>query len=54
MQLRITEARRLLQNTALSVMDVGLACGFVAATHFSRTYSKFFGRPPSREVRYEI
>lgn len=54
LQLRITEARRLLQNTALSVMEVGLACGFVAATHFSRTYSKFFGRPPSKETRYEL
>ncbi|MBK4993099.1 GlxA family transcriptional regulator [Pseudomonas sp. S37] len=54
LQLRITEARRLLQHTALSVMEVGLACGFVAATHFSRTYSKFFGRPPSKETRYEI
>ena len=54
LQLRITEARRLLQHTALSVMEVGLACGFVAATHFSRTYSKFFGRPPSKETRYEV
>ncbi|KYC17778.1 GlxA family transcriptional regulator [Pseudomonas sp. ABFPK] len=54
LQLRITEARRLLQNTDLSVMQVALACGFVASTHFSRTYNKFFGRPPSKESRYQF
>lgn len=53
-QLRITEARRLLQNSSASVFDVALACGFVSSTHFSRSYSAFFGHPPSREVRYEL
>ncbi|NIE75900.1 helix-turn-helix domain-containing protein [Pantoea sp. Ap-967] len=54
LQLRITEARRLLQNSNFSVAQVGLACGFPSSTHFSRCYSSFFGHPPSKEVRYEI
>jgi len=48
------EARCLLQNSGLSVVDVALACGFVSSSHFSRCYSAFFGHPPSREVRCEI
>jgi transcriptional regulator GlxA family with amidase domain len=53
-QLRITEARRLIQNSNASVFDVSIACGFVSCSHFSRSYSAFFGHPPSKEVRYEI
>ncbi|MDZ3991318.1 GlxA family transcriptional regulator [Pseudomonas sp. Teo4] len=53
-QLRITEARRLIQNSSASIFDVSIACGFVSCTHFSRSYSAFFGHPPSKEVRYEI
>ncbi|MFJ4156135.1 GlxA family transcriptional regulator [Pseudomonas sp. NPDC089752] len=53
-QLRITEARRLIQNSDASIFEVSIACGFVSCTHFSRSYSAFFGHPPSREVRYEL
>ncbi len=53
-QLRITEARRLIQNSNASIFEVSIACGFVSCTHFSRSYSAFFGHPPSKEVRYEI
>ncbi|WDY60489.1 GlxA family transcriptional regulator [Pseudomonas sp. PSKL.D1] len=53
-QLRITEARRLIQNSSASIFDVSLACGFVSCTHFSRSYSAFFGHPPSKEIRYDV
>ncbi|MGF6395883.1 GlxA family transcriptional regulator [Pseudomonas plecoglossicida] len=52
-QLRLTEARRLIQNSNASVLDVSIACGFVSCTHFSRSYNAFFGHPPSKEARYE-
>ncbi|WP_312936272.1 GlxA family transcriptional regulator [Pseudomonas sp.] len=52
-QLRITEARRLIQNSHAPIFEVALACGFVSCTHFSRSYSAFFGHPPSREPRHE-
>lgn len=51
LELRITEARRLLQHTKLSVVDVGLACGFVTSSHFSRCYSSYYGYRPSKEKR---
>lgn len=54
LQLRITEARRLLQNSSLSVIETGLACGFVSTSHFSRCYREFFGHSPSREFRHEL
>lgn len=51
LELRITEARRLLQHTELSQMEVLVACGFVSPSHFSKCYSAFFGYRPSREKR---
>ncbi|NKE44319.1 GlxA family transcriptional regulator [Roseomonas frigidaquae] len=44
--LRLDHARRLLQQTALSVLEVAMASGFVSAAHFSRAYAARFGRPP--------
>lgn len=51
LELRITEARRLLQHTKLSVAEVALACGFVTGSHFSRCYSSYYGYRPSKERR---
>ena len=51
LELRITEARRLLQHTELSQVEVLVACGFVSPSHFSKCYSSFFGYRPSRETR---
>ncbi|WP_296256481.1 MULTISPECIES: GlxA family transcriptional regulator [unclassified Pseudomonas] len=51
LELRITEARRLLQHTELSQVEVLVACGFVSPSHFSKCYSAYFGYRPSREKR---
>ena len=51
LELRITEARRLLQHSKLSVAEVGLACGFITGSHFSRCYSSYYGYRPSKEQR---
>jgi transcriptional regulator GlxA family with amidase domain len=51
LELRITEARRLLQHTELSQVEVLVACGFVSPSHFSKCYSAFFGYRPSKEKR---
>lgn len=51
LELRITEARRLLQHTELSQMEVLVACGFVSPSHFSKCYSAYFGYRPSKEKR---
>jgi transcriptional regulator GlxA family with amidase domain len=51
LELRITEARRLLQHTEMSQVEVLVACGFVSPSHFSKCYSAYFGYRPSKEKR---
>nr|WP_246544736.1 GlxA family transcriptional regulator [Ancylobacter dichloromethanicus] len=51
LRLRLERARELLRLSPLPVTDVGLACGFQSAAHFSTAYARHFGRPPSRERR---
>jgi len=41
----------LLRQTDLSVTAAALACGFVSASHFSRSYRDLFGNPPRVERR---
>ncbi|WP_301596595.1 GlxA family transcriptional regulator [Pseudomonas nitroreducens] len=52
LELRITESRRLLQHSSLPMYEVGLACGFVSPSHFSKCYTSFYGYSPSKEARY--
>ena len=52
LELRITESRRLLQHSSLPMYEVGLACGFVSPSHFSKCYTSFYGYSPSKEVRH--
>lgn len=47
--LRLERARDLLRQTALPIVEVAMACGFVSAAHFSRRYRGRFGRPPRAE-----
>ncbi len=49
LELRLDRARGLLTQTAMSVLDVALACGFVSASHFSKCYREFFGKTPREE-----
>jgi transcriptional regulator GlxA family with amidase domain len=52
LELRITEARRLLHHTEMSQVEVSVACGFVSPSHFSKCYSAYFGYRPSKEIRF--
>ncbi len=52
LELRITESRRLLQHSSLPMYEVGLACGFVSPSHFSKCYTSFYGYSPSKEARF--
>ena len=47
--LRLNRARHLIRQTSMPILAVGLACGFVSASHFSKCYSEFFKRTPSEE-----
>ncbi|MEM7224759.1 MAG: GlxA family transcriptional regulator [Pseudomonadota bacterium] len=47
--LRLERARSLLLQTSMSAMEVALACGFVSASHFAKTYREHFGRTPKED-----
>ncbi len=47
LRIRLEQAEQLLRSTGLSVIEVGVPCGFKSAAHFSRSYKARFGRPPS-------
>ncbi len=49
LRLRLFQARRLLQQTSLSVLRIGLGCGFSSASHFSKCYRDIFGKSPRQE-----
>lgn len=51
LSIRLERARFLLIQTAMPVLSVAMACGFVSASHFSKSYSEHFGRTPSAERR---
>ncbi len=49
-ELRLMRAKRLLQQTGQSILQIGLACGFASGSHFSSAYRVRFGHTP-REAR---
>lgn len=52
-ELRLYEAKHLMLS---KMMDVSTACmhvGYSSVSQFSREYSRFFGQPPSKDVRLQ-
>ena len=49
LELRLLRARALLSQTAMSILHVALACGFVSASHFSKCYREHFNKMPREE-----
>ncbi|HEY2138125.1 MAG TPA: GlxA family transcriptional regulator [Xanthobacteraceae bacterium] len=47
--IRLDRARALVHETAMPVLQVAVACGFVSASHFSRAYKHRFGLSPRNE-----
>jgi transcriptional regulator GlxA family with amidase domain len=48
-ELRLVRARRLLQQTSQSILQIGLSCGFASGSHFSNAYRARFGHTPRDE-----
>jgi AraC family transcriptional regulator, glycine betaine-responsive activator len=44
--LRLSEAKRLLEQSSMPIIDVAIACGFNSAGHFSYRYRSFYGVSP--------
>ena len=49
LKLRLEQAKRLLDQTGLSILNVALATGFVSQSHFTKCYRDYFGITPYRE-----
>ena len=49
LDLRLKKARQLLLQTPGSVSEIAIACGFVTASHFSKSYREMFGLSPREE-----
>jgi transcriptional regulator GlxA family with amidase domain len=47
--MRLDRARALLRQTAMPVTDIGIACGFHSASHFSTAFRARFGHAPRVE-----
>ena len=52
LDLRLDAARRLLQQTQRSLVEIAVACGFASASAFSRAFRRRYHRSP-RELRRE-
>ncbi|MBB3139221.1 GlxA family transcriptional regulator [Halomonas organivorans] len=48
LELRLTQARQLLQHTNKTLADIAVATGFVNISHFRRCFSQLFGVSPGR------
>jgi transcriptional regulator GlxA family with amidase domain len=49
--IRLERARYLLKQTSMPILSIAMSCGFVSASHFSKSYNEHFGRTPSAERR---
>jgi transcriptional regulator GlxA family with amidase domain len=49
LKVRLDRARALLRQTTMPVLEIAVACGFVSASHFSRSYRSRFGSSPRAE-----
>jgi len=47
LRLRLDHARLLIEQTAMSILEVSVAAGFSSRREFSRAYTEAFGFPPS-------
>lgn len=50
-QLRLQEARRLLLSETSGAGDVGFRVGYESPSQFSREYARFFGLPPTSDLK---
>ena len=52
LQIRLLRARELLHQTNMSLVEIATQTGFVASSHFSKSYKEFYGYSPSSERRH--
>lgn len=47
-RMRLEHARRLVEQTGLSLTEIAIACGFASASHFSKCFKELYGATPTR------
>ena len=50
-RIRLTEARRLLMTEDRDISSTSLKVGYESLSQFSREYKRFFGVPPSEDMK---
>jgi AraC-like DNA-binding protein len=45
---RLEKARTLIEDTSTPLNEISEECGFLSQAHFSRTFKKMYGIPPSQ------
>ena len=48
LELRLEKAELLIKHSALPIIEVAMACGFVSGSHFSKSYRSHYGRTPQQ------
>ena len=51
LSIRLEHARYLLKQTSIPILSVALSCGFVSASHFSKSYFEYYSCTPSSDRR---
>lgn len=46
-ELRLEKASNLMRNSPLSLTEIALAAGFAGSSHFSKSFSEYYGQSPS-------
>lgn len=52
LELRLDRSRHLLLQSNIPIVEVGVACGFVSASHFSKCYRELYSRSPQQERQH--
>ncbi|MER9120954.1 GlxA family transcriptional regulator [Mesorhizobium sp. M0954] len=48
LRVRVEHAKRLIEGTSLPIIDIAIACGFVSASHFAKSFRTFHGVSPQQ------
>ncbi|RWP29685.1 GlxA family transcriptional regulator [Mesorhizobium sp.] len=47
LRVRLEEAKRLIEQTNMPLLEIALSCGFVSSSHFTKRFRECFGMAPS-------
>ncbi|RUV88568.1 GlxA family transcriptional regulator [Mesorhizobium sp. M1A.F.Ca.IN.020.06.1.1] len=48
LRIRVEHAKRLIEGTRMPIIDIAMACGFISASHFAKSFRDFNGISPQK------